>query len=130
MVLSFDRSARVLMARISGIYGSQDMAELDQAVIRFLAREGQVNALYDFSGVETVAVPESRIAERGSRPTVVQGQRVIVASRSVGGNLSCSFGTYQRIAGHRPPTIVSSLAEAYAILGIKGDAAFEPVEAT
>ena len=118
------------MARVCGVFASSDMAGLDNAVIRFLAQqpdEAAVRALYDFSGVEAIAVPASKFAERGRQPPIVKGLRVMVAPVGAGENFGTSFRNQQRIAGNSEPVVVSSLPEAYALLGLQNPA-FAPVE--
>ena len=130
VILSFNRSHQVLLARVSGIFASSDMADLDNAVIRFLAQRaegGELRALYDFSEVEAIAVPASKFAERGRQPPIVQGLRVLVAPVGAVENFGTSFRNQQRIAGNTEPLVVANLSDAYALLGLR-DPVFEPVE--
>jgi hypothetical protein len=128
--LSFEASHLVLMARIGGVFASNDMAELDAAVIRFLSRQRDdagVRGLYDFTDVQAIAVPASKFAERGQQPPIVRGLRILVAPAGANEGFGRSFGSQQRAAGNRQPVIVATLAEAYALLELK-DPHFEPVE--
>ncbi len=130
--LSFDRTHRVLMARINGIFSSPDMAELDGAVIHFLSLQpdsAEVRGIYDFSHVQAFAVPASKFAERGFQPPIVRGRRVLVAPAYAGESFGSSFRNLQRGAGNSAFTVVPTLQAAYALLDLT-DPNFEPVEHT
>jgi len=124
--LSFDRQARVLMASVSGVFSSDDIAGLDAAVPRFVSREGPVRGILDFTDATALAVSNSRIAARGQKPAMVEAL-LIVAPQPEFNSLGRAFGQYQRMAGTAEPKVVGTLEEAYAILGIV-DPQFEPVE--
>ncbi len=127
LTLAFDRKSRILRITISGIFASEDMEALDNAVVGFVARHGQVRAgIFDYSDVEAIAVPDSRLAERAQQPHAIQ-QRVVVASRVMAGERARTYGRFRRDAGQREPAIVAGLDEAYAILGLRNPR-FEPVE--
>lgn len=64
MTLAFDRTNRVLRVSVCGIFASTEMEELDRTVIGFLAREGSVRSIYDYSEVEALALPHSRLVQR------------------------------------------------------------------
>jgi hypothetical protein len=125
--LAFDRKHRVLRTTSSGIFASQDIEELDRAVIEFVARQGQVRCIYDYTEVEALAVPESLMARRAQQPLIVREQRVIVASRVAGGEAARTYVRHQREAGQKEAAIVDTLEEAYRLLRIKNPR-FEPVE--
>ncbi|HEY4168316.1 MAG TPA: hypothetical protein VGM96_16145 [Reyranella sp.] len=124
--LAFDRKSRVLQVSISGIFASEDMDELDNAVVEFVARHGPVRGIFDYSDVEAIAVPDSRLAERAQQPQVIE-QRVVVASRATRGERARTYASYRREAGQRQAVIVDSLGEAYAFLDLRNPR-FEPVE--
>ena len=125
--LAYDRGHRVLRVTISGIFASQDMGELDRAVLEFVARQGQVRCIYDYTDVEALVVPESLMARRAQQPLVVREQRIIVASRVAGGEAARVYVRHQREAGQKEAAIVDSLDEAYALLRLDNPR-FEPVE--
>jgi hypothetical protein len=125
--LAYDRKHRVLRATISGIFASEDMEELDRSVIEFVARQGQVRCIYDYTTVEALAVPESLLARRAQQPLIVREQRVIVASRVSSGEAARAYVRYQREAGQKEAAIVDTLNEAYALLRLRNPR-FEPVE--
>lgn len=111
---------------ISGIFASEDMEELDTTMIEFVARHGQVRGIFDYAEVEAFAVPDSRLVQRAQQPSAIP-QRVLVASRILGGEGARTYGRYQRDAGQKEAAIVGSLDEAYALLGLRNPR-FEPVE--
>lgn len=124
--LAFDRKNRVLQVTVSGIFGSEDMDELDNVVIEFVAHYGPVRGIFDYSDVDAIAVPDSRLAERAQQPSTIE-QRVVVSSRVMGGARARTYQGFRREAGQRQAVIVDSLAEAYAILDLRNPR-FEPVE--
>jgi len=125
--LAYDRKHRVLRVTISGIFASQDMDEVDFTVIEFVARQGQVRCIFDYTEVEAFAVPESLMARRAQQPLIVREQRVIVASRVAGGEAARVYVRYQREAGQREAAIVDNLEDAYLLLRLRNPR-FEAVE--
>ncbi len=123
--LAFDRKNRVLQITVSGIFASEDLDEIDNAIVEFVAHHGQVRGIYDYSDVEAAAVPDSRLAERAQQPSAIE-QRVVVASL-VMGEKARIYARYQREAGQSQPVIVGNLDEAYAFLDLRNPR-FEPVE--
>ena len=116
--LAFDRKSRVLQIAISGSFASEDMDELDNAVVEFVARHGSVRGIFDYSDVEAIAVPDSRLAERAQQPQVIE-QRVVVASRAMRGERARTYASYRREAGQSQAVIVDSLSEAYDFLDLR-----------
>jgi len=125
--LAFDRKNRVLRVTVSGIFASDEMAELDRVVIEFIARHGQMRGIYDYADVEAMAVPQTRLLQRAQQPAIMRGQRVIVASRVLGGEGARAYGRYQREAGEKEAAVVDTLEAAYRLLGLNHPR-FEPVE--
>lgn len=129
--LFFDRPHHVLMARVAGIFSSEDMAALDAAVVRFLSREdaamAAVRALYDFRDVEAITMPATRIAERGRRPAIVRERRVMVAPRRSGETFGMSFRNHQSMGGNGDLVIVRALEDAYSLLDL-APPCFEPIQ--
>jgi len=126
LILAYDRRSRVLRVTVSDIFSSEDIEEMDNATVQFVARHGQVRGIFDYTDVAAFAVPDSRLAERAQQPSAIQ-QRIVVASRVSGGERARTYGRYRREAGQREATIVGSLGEAYALLGLRNPR-FEPVE--
>ena len=122
--------SRVLMVRITGVLSSEDIDTHDRVVLRFLAGKEDVRAIYDLSGVETLAIPASKIAQRGQRPAIVSGQRIVVSSSTGGAEFVRIIADEQRTAGLAEPIVVPTLEQAYARMGLDKDAVFEPVDAS
>jgi hypothetical protein len=127
LTLAFDRANRVLRVTVSGIFASAEMEELDRVVIDFLAREGPVRGIYDYTDVEAFAVPHSRLVQRAQQPAIMRDQRVMVASRIAGGEGARTFARHQQEAGEKSAVLVHSLEEAYAVLDLE-QPRFEPIE--
>jgi len=111
------------MTRITGVLSSEDLDAHDLTVLLFLAGlmagAQPVRGLYDFSAVEALAVPISRINQRGQRPAIIEGQRVVVAPPgAAGAEWAALLADQRRTAGLSQPTIVATLEEAYRLLGI------------
>ncbi len=128
--LFYEHHHRVLMVRITGVLSSEDIATHDRVVLRFLAGKDGVRAIYDLSKVETLAVPASKIAQRGQRPAIVTGQRIVVSSSAGVAEFVRIIADEQRTAGLAEPTIVPTLEQAYAQMNLGKDAVFEPVDAS
>jgi len=131
-LLTFERRHRVLKAKAAGVIASQDLLDLDNALISFLAREEtadtpSIRGLYDFSEIAAIAVPQTKAAERGSRSSIVRGQRVLVQSQATACSLVETFVQSQRLAGDNHLTVVDSIDEAHALLGLNGPL-FEVIE--
>jgi hypothetical protein len=122
-VLSFERTHRVVRATAAGVIASQDLHDLDMALVTFLARAETVDgptirAVFDFSQVAALAVPETMTAQRASRPAVVRGQRVMVRSRMGTCSIVDTLLHSQRMAGGNQMAVVESLDAAHAFLGM------------
>jgi hypothetical protein len=122
-ILAFERSHRVLAATATGVIATQDLLDLDTALIAFLAREeiadqSSIRGLYDFSKVAAIAVPQTKAAERGNRSAILRGQRVMVLSRTLACGVAETFVQSQRLAGDTLLSVVDSLDDAHALLGL------------
>ena len=127
-ILAFDGKHEVLKTTIVGVLSSDLLRQWDQAIVGFTSRRGPSHGLADFSRVEAIAVPLSRLASRGRQPQISPGwERVIVAPRSDLVEWSMAFREYQSAAGYRSPIVVASMDEAYRILDLT-DPVFEPVQ--
>lgn len=126
-LFAFEGRQRVLRSTIVGVLSSEVLTAWDQAVVRFTAMHGPSHGLIDFSQVEAIAVPLSRLASRGRQPQISPGwERVIVAPRPDHMEWSRTFSEYQSAAGTRSPIVVASMEEAHRVLGLT-DPVFEPV---
>jgi hypothetical protein len=124
--VDFDRKARVLRVTVTGMYVPEDMEELDRRLIEFVAHHGQPRGIFDYSGVEVLAIPLSRLIQRAQQPAIIL-ERVVVASRIIKGEGARAFARYRREAGVKESPIVDSLYEAYTLFGLKNPR-FEPVD--
>lgn len=121
--LYYERRHNVVMTRVTGVLSSEDLDAHDLSVLLFLAGlmagEKPVRGLYDFSAVEALAVPISRITQRGQRPAIIEGQRVVVAPPgAAGAEWAALLAEQRRAAGLSQPIIVATLEEAYQVLGL------------
>jgi len=118
--LAFERTHRVLLARFAGVFTSEDIVQLDRAVIAFVAQEGPVRGLMDFSSIEAFAVPHTLVAARGRLREIVPGQqRVIVVPNMEIYELARLYASQQRDVGNLEPLVVHSLGDAYRLLGLE-----------
>ena len=130
--LLFDRASEVLFARFTGVFTAEDFSNYDTALIHFLSNKGQpfadrVRSLCDFSAIEAIAAPQSKVAEQASRPPIVRRLRVVVAPRNAGDDFGHTYRHHQRMAADSEPVVVPTLEAAYALLGL-ANPKFEPVE--
>jgi hypothetical protein len=126
--LDYERRHNVLLVRFTGIYSSQDIADLDIALIGFAARQGPAHIIRDLSSVEGVAVPSSKIVQRGQEPPINPGySRITVAPRPDLHEVASVYGAQQTLAGNDPPKLVLTLNDALHELNIV-DPNFESVE--
>jgi hypothetical protein len=123
-----DRQHKVLLTRLKGTFGQEDIAALYAAAERMVALEGvSLRSLQDFTDIEAVNIQIGRIAQQSWRPQVVPGRRrVMVVPQPEFQDIARMFAAYQKIADHEEPHIVPSLDEAYALLGLKNPQ-FEPI---
>jgi hypothetical protein len=118
--LEFECTRRVLVARFSGILLYEDIVEVDWAVIAFVAREGLVRSLFDFSAVGAIAVLGRLFVERGRLPQTTLGQeRVIVAPQPELYDLARAYASQQHAFGNREPRVVLSLWDTYRLLKLE-----------
>ena len=126
--LAFDRNQRVVLVSFRGEFGSDDIATLDSAAHAFVAKEGAVHFLLDFTGVKRVSMPDQAIAERAERPPLCPGfKRVVVAPQPEIFGLYCLFAAKQKRLGSDAPIVVRSMQGAVDLLGLRLPA-FAPVE--
>jgi hypothetical protein len=87
-------------------------------------RQGQM----DFTGIEAFAVPHTLIAERGGLAAIMPGEeRVIVMPNTELYEVARAYASQQRDVGNLEPRVVSSLWDAYRLLGLD-QPDFQPVE--
>jgi hypothetical protein len=128
--LAYERRCNVLLATFSGVFSSQDISELDLAVIRFTASHGRAHLILDYRSVESVGVPMSKWLQRSRQPAISpEFKRFLVVGDADGAELfqmARAFTTQQRMAGSPEPQVTPSLDDALLLLGAT-DAIFEPV---
>jgi hypothetical protein len=126
--LFYERRHNVVLTRVSGVLSSEDLNGHDRALLNFLAGKEGVRGLYDFSSIEALAVPISKINQRGQRPAIIDGMRVVVAPPGAAGlDFASPLADQLRTAGHRQAQIVATLAEAYRLLELDNPQ-FERIE--
>jgi hypothetical protein len=127
--LAFERKHKVLLARFSGVFSSQDIEELDRGVIAVTAREGPSHGLLDFTQVEAVSVPRSRLVQRSVQPPFSPGyRRVFVVGEGTDAlEVARTFAAEQALAGTGNVQIVTTLEEAYRLLGLGKEPRFDPI---
>lgn len=130
VMLSYDRQFNILLARFSGIFSSQDIADGDAAALAFVAAHGAVHAILDFGAVEAVAVPVSKLILRAQQPWASPTARhIIVVPQASFRELAQTFTAHQRQSGLATTELAASLDEALSLLGAVNPA-FEKVDAS
>lgn len=126
--VAVERRHRILFSRIVGIFTSDDLEALDRVVKQFVHEHGPVAGLIDWSGVDLIAVPSSRMVQRGRAPQIAPGERRVMVAPPDGPvhNMVRAYAEQQRDYGNVEPIVVTSLEEANAVFGI-ADPVFEPV---
>ena len=115
LALSFDRLHRVLLVRYAMVFSLENLAQLDDAISAFVAREGLTTVIVDFSDVPAGAIDPALMRARGGKPSLVPGQpRVFISPNdSVFGMLRI-YGAYQETT----PVVVRTLDAALSALQI------------
>lgn len=128
IALAFDRHHAVLHLQLSGIYTTDDLDRFDVIALRFVEAYGPVHMLLDFSETTAMAVPASKLSQRGQLPPLCpEHKRVMVMPRRELQEFGWSFRDYQRQAGHYAPIVVDSLSEGLRVLSLDDRQGFEPV---
>jgi len=110
---------KVMLIRYSGVLSAEDLSTLDAFVAGYVAREGYVRSIFDFTDVETFAIPRSRLVERGRKPRMNPGQdRVFVAPQQEISELYRDYAQLQRDFGNGDMMVVQTMAEALHLLGL------------
>lgn len=125
--LFFEHERRVLLVRYATELTHPNLEQLDRQLVAFVAREGRVNTIIDFSEV-TGDVPTADIRFRGESPArMPDRRRIFVAPTDLVFGMLRIYGAHQDIGGTPPPTVVRTIAEAYALLDLS-EPTFEPWE--
>ena len=126
--LKVDRANSVLLVTLAGAMTAERLAALDGQVVSFIAREGTMSTIVDFSGVTSVEVDISSVVNRGRGPSLMSGKpRVYVAIDTLLLGLLRLYSENQVNAGEMAPTIVPSLADAFDVFGLV-QPNFEPLD--
>jgi hypothetical protein len=126
-ILLFEPREKVLLARYSGVFSSEDISALDANTVAIVAREGYVRSIFDFTDVKAVAVPRTRLLERGKKLRMNPGQdRVIVAPQQEIYELYRDYAQGQLDFGNGELMVVRTLVEALDLLGLSNPD-FQPV---
>jgi hypothetical protein len=117
--LAFDAEHKVLLSSFSGTYLPEDITLRDAAVRRFVARNGLVNGIMDFSAVDRINVSMDLLIQRSHQPPILRGrQRVIVAPDEPALAFNRLVAAHQLYARKEEPPVVRSIREACSILGV------------
>ena len=128
IALAYNRTNAVLHLQLSGIYTTDDLDRFDIIALRFVEANGPVHMLLDFAETTAMAVPASKLSQRGQLPPLCPGhKRVMVMPRRELQEFGWSFREYQRLAGHTAPIVVESLREGLQVLSLRDRKGFEPV---
>ena len=128
IALAFDRLHAVLHLQLSGIYTTDDLDRFDIIALRFVEANGPMHMLLDFSETTAMAVPASKLSQRGQLPPLCpEHKRVMVMPGRELQEFGRSFSDYQRQAGHSAPIIVDSRREALRVLSLSDWRGFVPV---
>jgi hypothetical protein len=115
--LAYDAKHSVLLSRFSGAYSPADIALRDNAVRRFVAKNGLVRGLMDFSAVDSIDVPLDLLIQRAHQPGILTGQqRVIVATSEPAYTFNRLVAAHQLFARKAEPTLVRSVGDAFGVL--------------
>jgi hypothetical protein len=117
--LAFDAEHNVLLSSFSGTYSPDDITLRDGAVRRFVARNGLVHGIMDFSAVDRINVSMDLLIERSHQPPILRGRRrVIVAPDEPALTFNRLVAAHQLYARKEEPALVRSMREACSILGV------------
>ena len=125
----FDTRRRVLFVKFGPALTQAALEDMQAMAKRLVAAHGPFSFILDLSAVDRADVTSEFIAALARRGAVLTGQqRILVAPRDEIFGLSRMFALHQAATGDEP-TIVRTLQEAYAALGID-QPDWQPVEAS
>jgi hypothetical protein len=125
--MAIDRNNGLLLVEFCGPFTAESLVVFDERLKAFVAREGVMPTIIDFTGVESVNIAVETMVTRGGQRSQLLGQRrIFVSSDLLLFGLLRLYGAYQDSQGEIPPITVRSLPEAFAELGISGPM-FEPI---
>jgi hypothetical protein len=125
--LAYDAKHSVLLSRFFGTYSRADIALRDNAVRRFVVKNGLVRGLMDYSAVDSIDIPLDLLIQRAHQPGILTGhQRVIVAPSEPAYSFNRLVAAHQLFARKVEPELVRSVSDAFGVLRMK-DPAFSPI---
>ena len=132
LTLSLDRLRRVPRLKFTDLLSNTDLDAIDLALVRIAGAQCSgsptIRCLYDMTDIQALAVPQSRFAERASKPAIGNLLRVVVAPLWAGDGFGGSYRSGRSVWSHSQPIIVATLDEAYDLLDIVVPR-FEPLPA-
>jgi hypothetical protein len=126
--LSLEPLHRVLRLRFTGLLTNDDLDRIDPALVRMAGAEQGVpgmRCLFDLTGIEALAVPQTRFAERAAKPAIGGMMRVVVAPPWAGEDFGGSYRSARSLWSHAQPIVVGTLDEAYRLFDVVAPR-FEP----
>lgn len=125
--LAVDRAARVLLVSFGGPVTLESLARLDSELLHFIAQNGVMSTVIDFTSATSIEVQPSTLVYRGNNRSLMSGRpRVFVTDNALMFGLLRMYSAHQDNFGEMAPSIVWSLAEAFETLRLTGPI-FEPV---
>lgn len=125
--LAVDRVAGVLLVSFAGPVTLESLARLDSELLRFIAQNGVMSTVIDFTAATTIEVQPSTLVNRGNNRSLMSGRpRVFVTDNPLMFGLLRMYSAHQDNFGEMAPSIVWSLAEAFETLQLTCPH-FEPV---
>ena len=118
--VEFDRLNSLLLVRFRGQLALSDISTFDKLASAFVAAEGPVHIIVDFTAVQSISIPDRAIAERGRQPQLCPShRRAIVAPQAELRGLYQVFAANQEAVGLSPPPIVETLGQALVSIGLR-----------
>lgn len=128
--LTVDPANGVLHVAFEGPVTVDSLLRLDAELLDFIARNGTMSTIIDFTRATTIEVQPSTLVNRGNNRSLMSGRpRVFVTNNPLMFGLLRMYSAHQDNFGEMPPTVVRSLAEAFETLGLT-EPKFEPVTST
>lgn len=117
---------QVVLIRFSGELTESDFTGLDRMAGNARGR-AEFDCIFDFTAVEKLDLATEFVAKRGELPQAFKDrERIYVVPQDDLKLLTRLYAAYQTAQGWRPPTIVATLDEALARLGVAQED-FRPV---
>jgi hypothetical protein len=125
--LAYDAKHSVLLSRFSDTFSPADITLRDNAVRRFVAKNGLVRGLMDYSAVDAIDVPLDLLIQRAHQPGILTGhQRVIIAPSEPAYSFNRLVAAHQLFARKAEPVLVRSVSDAFGVLRVV-DPAFSQI---